>query len=65
MTNAVDRLEAAGLVERQPHETDRRALVLALTDEGRRVADAATEALKKAQPGTPAFRAALPTLGLK
>ncbi|WP_434084347.1 MarR family winged helix-turn-helix transcriptional regulator [Micrococcus porci] len=45
VTNAVDRLEAAGLVERQPHETDRRALLLALTDEGRRVADAATEAL--------------------
>lgn len=45
VTNAVDRLEAAGLVERTPHETDRRALVLALTDEGRRVAVAATETL--------------------
>lgn len=28
-----------------PHESDRRALVLALTDEGRRVAVAATETL--------------------
>ena len=45
VTNAVDRLEAAGLVERQPHETDRRALVLALTPEGRRVATEATAAL--------------------
>ncbi|MBU8743483.1 MarR family transcriptional regulator [Micrococcus yunnanensis] len=45
VTNAVDRLEAAGLVERTPHESDRRALVLALTDEGRRVAVAATETL--------------------
>ena len=45
VTNAVDRLEAAGLVERQPHETDRRALVLALTPEGRRVAAEATAAL--------------------
>lgn len=45
VTNAVDRLEAAGLVERTPHESDRRALVLALTDEGRRVAEQATAAL--------------------
>ena len=45
VTNAVDRLEAAGLVERQPHETDRRALVLAITPEGRRVAAEATAAL--------------------
>jgi len=45
VTNAVDRLEAAGLVERRPHESDRRALVLVLTDEGRRVAGEATQAL--------------------
>ncbi|MEO4038359.1 MULTISPECIES: MarR family winged helix-turn-helix transcriptional regulator [Micrococcus] len=45
VTNAVDRLEAAGLVERRPHESDRRALVLVLTDEGTRVAAEATEAL--------------------
>ncbi|MFJ3312684.1 MarR family winged helix-turn-helix transcriptional regulator [Micrococcus endophyticus] len=47
VTNAVDRLESAGLVERTPHESDRRALVLALTDEGRRVAVAATETLNE------------------
>lgn len=45
VTNAVDRLEAAGLVERQPHPTDRRAILVALTADGRKVADKATDAL--------------------
>lgn len=45
VTNAVDRLEQAGLVERRPHESDRRAVLLALTDEGRRIAEEATAAL--------------------
>lgn len=45
ITNAVDRLESAGLVERQPHDSDRRAILLVLTPEGKRVAERATEAL--------------------
>lgn len=47
ITNAVDRLESAGLVERQPHETDRRAMLLVLTPEGKQVAEEATEALNE------------------
>jgi DNA-binding MarR family transcriptional regulator len=45
VTNAVDRLESAGLVERQPHPTDRRAVLVALTADGREVAAKATDAL--------------------
>ncbi|TLP78903.1 MarR family winged helix-turn-helix transcriptional regulator [Nesterenkonia sphaerica] len=45
ITNAVDRLEAAGLVERQPHDSDRRAILLVLTPEGKRTAEQATEVL--------------------
>lgn len=45
ITNAVDRLESAGLVERQPHDSDRRAILLVLTREGKRIAEQATEAL--------------------
>jgi DNA-binding MarR family transcriptional regulator len=54
VTNAVDRLEAAALVERLPHPTDGRATLVALTDEGRRVVTKATEALNAevfARPG--------------
>lgn len=47
ITNAVDRLESAGLVERQPHETDRRAMLLVLTPEGKQVAEEVTEALNE------------------
>ncbi|WP_120003754.1 MarR family winged helix-turn-helix transcriptional regulator [Nesterenkonia muleiensis] len=47
ITNAVDRLEAAGLVQRQPHDSDRRAMLLALTPEGKRVAEQATQALNE------------------
>ena len=39
VTNVVDRLEAAGLVRRRPHPNDRRAMLVAITDEGRAVAD--------------------------
>lgn len=45
VTNAVDRLEAAGLVRRRPHPTDRRATLVEITDEGREIAAAATELL--------------------
>jgi MarR family 2-MHQ and catechol resistance regulon transcriptional repressor len=37
ITAAVDRLEAQGLLERRPHATDRRARVVHLTKEGRRL----------------------------
>jgi DNA-binding MarR family transcriptional regulator len=45
VTNAVDRLEAAGLVRRTPHPTDGRATLVELTDEGRAVALKATARL--------------------
>lgn len=45
VTNAVDRLEAQGLVMRSPHPRDRRATLATLTDAGRERALAATEEL--------------------
>ena len=45
ITNAVDRLEAAGLVERRPHPTDGRATLIEITDSGRSVALDATARL--------------------
>ncbi|WP_245899173.1 MarR family winged helix-turn-helix transcriptional regulator [Nonomuraea indica] len=41
MTNRIDRLEAAGLVERSLDPADRRSFRVTLTAEGRRVIDAA------------------------
>lgn len=41
MTKRLDGLERAGLVERQPDPTDRRGRLVALTDHGREVVDAA------------------------
>jgi DNA-binding MarR family transcriptional regulator len=45
ITNAVDRLESAGLVRRLPHPTDGRSSLIEVTDEGRRLALKATDAL--------------------
>jgi DNA-binding MarR family transcriptional regulator len=45
VTNAVDRLEAQGLVRRCPHPSDRRATLAELTDAGRALAESATEEL--------------------
>lgn len=42
ITNAIDRLEAQGFVERRGHPTDRRTTLATLTDEGRTVAAEAT-----------------------
>ncbi|WP_112832851.1 MarR family winged helix-turn-helix transcriptional regulator [Ensifer sp.] len=43
MTNRIDQLEKAGLVERLDNPEDRRGVIIALTDEGlRRVDEAAT-----------------------
>ena len=41
MTQILDRLERAGLVARTPDPADRRKVLVALTDEGMRTADAA------------------------
>ncbi len=45
VTNAVDRLEDAGLVARSTHPDDRRAVLVALTPSGRELAERATKAL--------------------
>ena len=44
LTNRIDRLEAAGLVERAAHPTDRRGVRIELTDEGRKLVDEVTTA---------------------
>lgn len=43
MTNRLNRLEAAGLIERRQDPNDRRGSLVELTAEGRRVADRAVE----------------------
>ncbi|NLU84440.1 MarR family transcriptional regulator [Rhodococcus sp. HNM0569] len=48
VTNAVDRLEKAGLVRRVPHPTDRRTTLVEITDEGRSIAVDATHTLNDA-----------------
>ncbi len=47
VTNTVDRLEAAGLVVRVPHPSDRRATLIEITDAGREVVAKATERLNR------------------
>lgn len=47
VTNAVDRLESAGLVAREPHPGDRRATLLSLTEKGREVTAKAAAALNE------------------
>ncbi|OMH23615.1 MarR family transcriptional regulator [Tersicoccus phoenicis] len=47
VTNAVDRLQTAGLVHRSPHPVDRRTTLICLTAEGRELARRATEALNR------------------
>jgi DNA-binding MarR family transcriptional regulator len=54
VTNAVDRLEAQDLIRRVPHPTDGRTTLAEITDAGRRLARAATEAVNSqvfANPG--------------
>ncbi|GAA4736539.1 MarR family transcriptional regulator [Phytohabitans rumicis] len=53
VTNAVDRLEAAGLVRRTQHPTDRRATLVELLDAGRELAVAATKDLNDSVFGAP------------
>jgi DNA-binding MarR family transcriptional regulator len=45
VTNVVDRLERQGLVERVAHPTDRRTTLCEITEQGREVVAAATEAV--------------------
>jgi DNA-binding MarR family transcriptional regulator len=45
VTNAIDRLEGAGLVRRVAHPTDRRTTLAEITPAGRRTVEAATAAL--------------------
>lgn len=52
VTSIVDGLERAGLVRREPHESDRRTTLATITDEGRRRAREATATLNAAAFGT-------------
>jgi DNA-binding MarR family transcriptional regulator len=45
VTNIVDRLEADGLVRRNPHPTDRRTTLVEITDDGRARREGATAAV--------------------
>ncbi|HEX4867884.1 MAG TPA: MarR family transcriptional regulator [Acidimicrobiales bacterium] len=51
VTNIVDRLEAQGLVRRTDHPTDRRTTLCEITDEGRAVAEKATDAVTAVEMG--------------
>jgi DNA-binding MarR family transcriptional regulator len=51
VTNVIDRLEAAGLVRREPNPRDGRGTLAVITEEGRRVSDEATEVLNQARFG--------------
>lgn len=44
MTNRLDRLEKAGLIRRVPHPSDRRGLMVELSESGRQLIDSAVEA---------------------
>jgi DNA-binding MarR family transcriptional regulator len=55
VTNVVDRLEAAGLVRREPNPRDGRGTLAVLTADGRRVADEATQRLNAARFGLSAL----------
>lgn len=51
VTNVIDRLEAAGLVRREPNPRDGRGTLAVITDEGRDVAHKATETVNAARFG--------------
>lgn len=50
-TLATDRLESRGLIARSPHPTDRRAILVSITKEGRRFVAEATDALRATEFG--------------
>jgi DNA-binding MarR family transcriptional regulator len=45
ITNIVDRLQAQQFIRREPHPTDRRTTLVAITDAGREITERGTEAL--------------------
>ena len=47
-SKSMDRLEAAGWIDRRPNPDNRRSSLLALTEEGRRLVDAATPTFDEA-----------------
>lgn len=49
VTNVIDRLEAAGLVRREPNPRDGRGTLAVITDDGREIADKATAQLNAAR----------------
>lgn len=53
VTNAVTKLEQRGLVTRQMSPEDRRVVLAVITDEGRALAEEATDALNRAAFGLP------------
>jgi DNA-binding MarR family transcriptional regulator len=55
VTNVIDRLEAAGLVRREPNPRDGRGTLAVITEEGRRVADEATKLLNESRFGLAAL----------
>lgn len=55
VTNVIDRLEAAGLVRREPNPRDGRGTLAVITDDGREVADKATAAFNAARFGMSAL----------
>lgn len=52
VTNLIDGLERSGLVERVPHESDRRTTLARITPAGKRAAERATAALHAERFGT-------------
>jgi DNA-binding MarR family transcriptional regulator len=62
VTNAVDRLEADGLVERRRNPNDGRSVLAAITEQGRTVARAASTVLNTEVFGSSAVRDAEPAL---
>jgi DNA-binding MarR family transcriptional regulator len=59
ITNAVSRLEKAGLVRREPHPSDGRAALIQITEQGRELAGEATKHMNATlftQPGLPPHR---------
>jgi DNA-binding MarR family transcriptional regulator len=50
-TLATDRLETRGLIARSPHPTDRRATLVSITGDGRKLVASATDALRDTEFG--------------